>query len=189
MNNLEGTPVRSGRHREARLFDPGDARPDRGRSQSALDDERSMLAETPDGDGFIALLKAFRGSGGVAPSDVFAPVFAQHQFEGAPTLQTHIDRANVFGFEWRNHFWIPLFQFDAERLTIRTSAREVRTTLPASWSGWHLAAWFARPHGLLDDRSPVDVLDRCQADVIRAAQWHRPQPDGPCARGSESSSA
>lgn len=132
-----------------------------------------MPERMPTGGEFIALLKAFRQSGGTAPGSLFAPLYAQHQFEGAPGVQDLIGCGDLFGFQWRADFWIPLFQFDADRFTIKAVAREVRRGLPSSWSGWDLATWFAQPHVLLEDRSPVDMLDVCAGDVLVAARSHR----------------
>lgn len=132
-----------------------------------------MLGTSPAGGEFIALLKAFRRSGGTAPSSLLAPLYAQHRFEGAPSVHNLIDGGDLFGFPWRAAFWIPLFQFDADRFTIKSVAREVRCELPPSWSGWELATWFAQPHALLEDRSPVDLLDAFAGDVLVAARSHR----------------
>jgi hypothetical protein len=135
-----------------------------------MDDGRSTPAETPDGHGFIALLKAFRRSGGTVPSGIFGALFAQRQCAGAPRLQTLIERGEVLAFEWRADLWIPLFQFDADDFSIKASAREVRAELPVCWSAWRVATWFVQPQSCLGDCSPVDVLDQGKADVIRAAQ-------------------
>ena len=123
----------------------------------------------PSGPGFIALLEAFRATGGTAPGDVLGRLLEEHCAGSAVSLAKLVHTGQVFGLEWRNSLWIPMFQFDPDDLSLRASAQQVRALLPQLWSGWTLAAWFARANPLLGGSSPADMLDADLPAVIDAA--------------------
>lgn len=123
----------------------------------------------PSGPGFIALLEAFRATGGTAPGEVLGRLLEDHCAGSAVSLAKLVHTGQVFGLEWRNSLWIPMFQFDPDDLSLRASAQQVRALLPQLWSGWCLAAWFARANRLLGGASPVDRLDADLSAVIDAA--------------------
>lgn len=160
MKQREGILPPGRRLLEAALFADSDAR----------NSDEASHRSSPAGSDFIALLAAFRRSGGTVPAALLGELHAQCQVERAPGLQVLFDRGELFAFDWRGHFWVPLFQLEADRLTVKVSAREVRAILPRSWSGWDLATWFTAPHALLQNLSPVDVLDASAAEVISAAR-------------------
>ena len=127
-------------------------------------------ANVPSGRGFIALLEAFRASGGTAPGEIVDRLLEEHQVGDAVSLAKLIYTGQVFGFEWRACLWIPMFQFDADDFALKARAQRVRWELPSLWSGWTLASWFAAPNARLDNRSPADVLDPDLDAVMRAAR-------------------
>lgn len=124
---------------------------------------------TPDGSQFIALLQAFRSSGGTATETVVGGLLAEHHQPGDESLNTRIRRGHVFGFPWRSDLWIPMFQFDSDLLSIKPAAQKVRALLPASWSGWTTASWFAHPQDALCGSRPVDLVHDDLDAVIAAA--------------------
>jgi hypothetical protein len=126
--------------------------------------------DVPSGRGFIALLEAFRATGGTAPGEIVGRLLEEHQIGNAVSLAKLIYTGQAFGFEWRDSLWIPMFQFDANDLALKTSAQSVRAELPSLWSGWHVASWFAAPNARLDGRSPVDRLDSDLEAVVQSAK-------------------
>jgi len=122
------------------------------------------------GRGFIALLEAFRATGGTAPGEIVGRLLVEHQVGNAVSLAKLIFTGQAFGFEWRDSLWLPMFQFDANDLTLKASAQSVRAELPSLWSGWMIASWFAGPNAQLDGRSPADVLDSDLDAVMLAAR-------------------
>ena len=124
----------------------------------------------PSGIGFIALLEAFRPTGGTAPGEIVDQLLNEHQVGFAVSLAGLIHTGQVFGFEWRTNLWIPMFQFDADNLTLKEGPQRVRSELPPLWSGWMQASWFATPNARLDGRSPVDILDSDIDAVLWATQ-------------------
>jgi hypothetical protein len=126
--------------------------------------------EVPSGRGFVALLEAFRATGGTAPGEIVGRLLEEHQDGRVVSLAKLIYTGQAFGFEWRNSLWIPMFQFDANDLALKASAQSVRAELPSLWSGWNVATWFATPNARLDGRNPVDRLDSDLKAVVQAAQ-------------------
>jgi hypothetical protein len=119
--------------------------------------------------GFIATLKAFRASGGTAPDTIVGSLMEEHGVGDAAYLAHLIHARHVFGFEWRGSVWIPMFQFDHDCLSVKPGPRQVRSALPADWSGWALAAWFADRGVGLQGGPPVDLLESDFAAVLDAA--------------------
>jgi len=122
------------------------------------------------GSRFIALLEAFRATGGTAPAEIVCRLREARQVGHALSLAELIANDQIFGFEWRASLWIPMFQFDAADLALNAGAQRVRAALPSLWSGWTLACWFAAANARLDERSPADLLDTDLAAVMRAAR-------------------
>ena len=126
--------------------------------------------QVPSGRGFIALLEAFRATGGTVPGEIMGRLLEEHRVGNAVSLARLIDTGEAFGFQWRNSLWIPMFQFDANDLTLKASAQSVRAELQSLSSGWTLAAWFGGPNARLEGRCPVNVLDSDLDAVVRAAR-------------------
>ena len=110
------------------------------------------IDDTPGGGTFVALLKAFRASGGAA------------------SLPKLILAGEIFGFTWCANLWRPMFQFAPDDLSVRPGPRRVRDVLPSSWTPWALAAWFASPSLFLDDQCPADVLEVNLVATLDAAR-------------------
>jgi len=126
--------------------------------------------ELASGRGFIALLEAFRATGGAAPGEIVGRLLDEHQVGQAVSLAKLIDTGQAFGFEWRASLWIPMFQFEAADLSLKLSAQQVRAELPSLWSGWTVASWFATALAQLGGRCPADLLDADLDAVMRAAR-------------------
>lgn len=124
----------------------------------------------PSGRGFVALLEAFRATGGTAPGEVVARLLEEHRVGNAVSLAQFIYTGQVFGFEWRESLWIPMFQFDADDLRLKAAVQRVRAALPTQASGWAVASWFAEPNEHLDGCRPVDRLEPDLKAVLQAAR-------------------
>lgn len=132
--------------------------------------DSAIAFDVPSGRGFIALLAAFRETGGTAPAEIVGRLLEEHRVGGAVSLATLIDTGQVFGFRWRDNLWIPMFQFDPDQLSLKTGAHGVRAALPAAWSAWKVASWFAAPNARLDGRTPAAAIDDELDAVLQAAQ-------------------
>jgi hypothetical protein len=126
-------------------------------------------SQVPTGRGFIALLKAFRATGGTVPGEILGRLLEEHQVGTTVSLAKRIHTGQVFGFEWRADLWIPMFQFNIDDLSLKADVQLLRAELPSMWSGWTLASWFAKSNVRLSGHSPVDMIDSDLDDVVRAA--------------------
>jgi len=124
----------------------------------------------PSGSAFIALLECFRASGGTAPGEIVGRLLEEHRIGDATSLAQLVHSGRVFGFAWRASLWIPMFQFDADDLSLRSDVQQVRAALPPLWSGWDVATWFATPNARLDDHCPVHQMNLDPDAVLQAAQ-------------------
>lgn len=131
------------------------------------------FAPAPTSPKFAALLLAYRATGGTARGDDVARLLEDHGLNNFIGLARLMACNAVFGFEWRNTIWIPMFQFDLRDLSVRPATRMILTELGAGFDGWKRAAWFARPNTRLDDRPPVDVLGSELPQVLSAARADR----------------
>lgn len=138
---------------------------------------RTVFGEAPTMDRFTALRGALRGSGGIAQADDLARLLDDHQLGDAVNLARLIAHHDVFGFEFRAAFWIPMFQFNLRDLSLAYGAAPVVAKLAEVFDGWMLASWFAWPNPCLGNWRPVDVLDATPTSVLSAAHvaraaWH-----------------
>jgi hypothetical protein len=126
---------------------------------------------TPTVDRFAALSQALRGSGGIAWGDDLTRLLDDYRL--GETLAQLIAHRDVFGFEFRASFWVPMFQFDLSDLSLTRGAAPVVAKLAEAFDGWALAGWFAWPNPCLGGWRPVDMLDATPANVLTAARVAR----------------
>jgi hypothetical protein len=119
---------------------------------------------------FLALLKAFRRSGGLATGDEIA---ARQASGGVLQLARWIHGREVLNFGWRGRIWLPVFQFERIGLVLCDAPSRAVGELAPVLDGWELANWFTAPHAALDDRSPLDMLPDDPGRVIDAARSSR----------------
>lgn len=131
------------------------------------------IGAAPSSSGFLAMLTAFSASGGTSRGDTLAAVLKQHRSQENASLARLMVTGRVFCFPWRSSLWVPMFQFDLTDLSVKDSARQVRSILEPAFKEWALAAWFARPHPLLHGQLPANVVDTQFDAVCSAADWER----------------
>ena len=123
--------------------------------------------------GFTALIDAYRASGGTARGDDLARLLEDHHRGNFVSLARHIVAGEVFAFEWRHIFWVPMFQFDLGDLSIKPEPRLVLAELASEFDGWALATWFAQPNTWLNAQRPLDLLESNLPAVLAAARVDR----------------
>ena len=133
----------------------------------------------PSDTGFAAMLDGFRSSGGTSSGADLGLLLARHDHGDFISFARLLVAGELFAFEWRHTLWIPMFQFDQRDLSTKHDVQRVRAALPASFSGWSLAGWFARPNALLGARRPADVMATDIAAVLLAARAVD-GPERPC---------
>lgn len=130
------------------------------------------IGPVPTSRGFIAMLEAYRPTGGLAPGNFLHQSLQDHQRGDLSRLARLIVDRRVFVFDWRGESWIPMFQFDGHDLACKPGPALVRAELKALLSGWAIAAWFSRPNAVLDGRRPVNMLESDLGSVLEAARCH-----------------
>lgn len=118
---------------------------------------------------FMAMLDAFRPSGGLACGPEVFALFARRRGADAGTLAGWIVNRKVICFEWQCRMWLPLFQFQLQNMTPEAGLREVLEVLRFDHSPWEMAQWFSRPHPWLADQMLCDALGHDPAGVRNAA--------------------
>lgn len=146
--------------------DPPDAPPLSRRSPTPVD-------FSPGDNGFIALCKAYRASGGVARGTDLAHWMAGRGEGDSRALVVQIVGHQAFSFDWCNSFWVPMFQLSPLQPAWRDGTRQVLAELGTVLDGWQLAAWFVRSNAWLDDQRPLDLLADDAARVLAAARADR----------------
>jgi hypothetical protein len=154
---------------------------DRSRTQSGLAGASMQPTGAAAGDigghpseaGFLVMQMAFRASGGLARGDDLVRWLQGHSSSDVASLARLIVMAELFSFEWRDTYWVPMFQFDLDDLSIKRGPRQVMIELASEFDSWSLAAWFAQPNTWLSNTRPVDQLDHNLAGVLRAARADR----------------
>ena len=131
-----------------------------------------VLHSQPSSRGFIAMLEAYRATGGMAPGNFLCQSLQEHQRGDLGQLAHLIRDRRIFVLDWRGDSWIPMFQFDAGDLSCRTGPALVRAELAGLDSGWAIATWFAQPNAMLDGCRPVNLMDSDLAAVLQAARSH-----------------
>jgi len=124
----------------------------------------------PSSRGFIAMLEAYRATGGLVPGNFLRRSLQVHQRGDLVHLVRLIVDRRIFVLDWRDDSWIPMFQFDAHDLSCRPGVALVRAELTGLSSGWAVAAWFAQPNALLEGRRPVNLMASDLAHVLHAAR-------------------
>lgn len=132
-----------------------------------------LIGESASSEGFAALLAAFRATGGAANGDDVARLLEDHGIGDFIGLARLIAGAEVFGFEWRNTLWIPMFQFELRDLSVKPEAKQLLKALGDGFEGWACAAWFATPNSWLNLRAPVDLIATHLDEVLEAARTDR----------------
>ena len=140
--------------------------------EAANSSSRCALGERSD-DEFVAMLDAYRSSGGLARAPEVIALFKRCQGPSVATLASWIAERDVICFEWDTQAWLPLFQFDRRLLRPDPQLQPVFAELTCVYDQWDIGAWFARPNRWLGDCTPVDVRVFDLPAVLHAARADR----------------
>ena len=121
---------------------------------------------------FADLRSAYAEAGGIASGDDLVRVLEESGRGSLAGLARKIVAGEIFGIEWHQGFWIPMFQF-TEELLPKPGLKAVLDELASEYDGRRLADWFVEPNGWLEEARPIDVLDSDPAEVLQAARADR----------------
>ena len=89
----------------------------------------SSFGPIPNDQGFVALQAAYRPSGGLARGAELAGRLQHRRVGGYVSLARLVVNRQVFSFTWHNDYWLPLFQFDADDLSLQPAVQDVLAEL------------------------------------------------------------
>ena len=122
---------------------------------------------------FVALMNAYRSSGGLARAQEVLELFVRRGGPDVATLARWVVQRDVLSFDWHTDNWMPLFQFDPADMRPLPQLRPVLAELTGVYSAWELAEWFTEPNAWLQGATPADRLGRDAAGVLDAARADR----------------
>ena len=122
---------------------------------------------------FIAMLDAYRDSGGLARRREVLAWLKSRCGPQAATLAHQLMGGDLISFEWQSQTWLPWFQFKQVEPTPPPELDSVITELRAVYDGWELAHWFVQPNPWLAQRTPVQTLSFDPLAVLNAARADR----------------
>ena len=123
--------------------------------------------------GFDAIISAYQLSGGTARADDLELMLEEKRKYRFVNVARQIALRDIFSFEWQSQFWVPMFQFHPQDLTVRQEVVRVVHELTSVLDNWTLAVWFTEPNSWLRGRRPVDMMDSHFSDVLNAARADR----------------
>jgi hypothetical protein len=122
---------------------------------------------------FTALLNAYRPHAGLMRLHRLS-ASARIRSEGQHgDVEELVDAGELFGFQWHDALWIPMFQFDTPGPTVAAGPQRVVAELGRSFDGWALACWFIQPNSWLASHSPIECLGSRLPHVLEAARADR----------------
>lgn len=119
---------------------------------------------------FIALLEAYRCSGGLARAQEVFALVQRCQPGKIVMLASWIVNRKVICFDWQSKMWLPLFQFDSFDMTPLPGLDQVLAELTPGYDTWELAKWFVEPNPWLAGQTPADTLVSDLPAVLHAAR-------------------
>ncbi|MBV5297413.1 MAG: hypothetical protein JZU64_04545 [Rhodoferax sp.] len=122
---------------------------------------------------FIAMLNAYRGSGGLARAQEVATRFKLHGRTAVNNLADWILKRHVISLEWADKIWLPWCQFNPDTMTLLPGLSEALSELVTVYDDWEVAHWFSQPNPWLADGSPADRLALAAPEVLNAARAER----------------
>ena len=140
---------------------------------SGVDRQRQRTPQTHVDQQFVAMLDAYRSSGGIGRAQEILKMLKSHAESPGAMLAHWILKRKVICFEWRAQSWLPWFQFRTDDMRPHTELAPVLAELAPVFDPWELANWFAQPSPWLADCTPVDSLRFNLRGVLHAAQADR----------------
>jgi hypothetical protein len=123
---------------------------------------------------FEAMIAIYTNCGGTARADDLALLLLDQQHKvDFVSLAKQLVSGEVFSFQWQDHFWVPMFQFNRHDMSVKQEVHRVVRELDGVLDNWALAWWFTQPNARLKGRRPVDLVDRQFSNVLGAARADR----------------
>jgi hypothetical protein len=122
---------------------------------------------------FMTMGRVFGEHGGMVTADELVQSMRTNLPQPLSIVGRWIADRAALQFTWRSQTWFPCFQFVGNSMSIRPAVSEVVLELRDAYDDWELALWFAGSNEWLDHASPIEVIQRDAAAVVRAARIDR----------------
>jgi hypothetical protein len=123
--------------------------------------------------GFVALLSAYRASGGTVRADDLSRHVRSEEPGHLTNLARKLVSGSILSFSWRETLWVPLFQFEANGCNVKPDVARVVDELTGAFDSWEIAVWFVQPNSSLKGQRPLTLLGKLDAEVLQAARVDR----------------
>lgn len=140
---------------------------------SALTESPQTVSHYPTSLGFVALLSAYRPTGGAVRGDDLSRYLRSEEPGHLTNLARRLVSGAILSFSWRQTLWVPLFQFEASGSTVRPSVARVMDELEGAFDSWEMSVWFVQPNSSLNELRPLELLGKHDAEVLEAARVDR----------------
>jgi hypothetical protein len=121
----------------------------------------------------ILMASAYGRHGGIATGDEVTGLMRGYVDQPLSVLARAIVTRSLVSFVWRSEIWIPLFQFDQSKISLRLDVQQVVHELAYAFDDWELALWFARPNIWLQQVAPLAAIDKDLSAALQAARADR----------------
>lgn len=122
---------------------------------------------------FVAMLDAYRESGGLMRAPELTSLWQHHGVSGVNLLAHWILKRKVISFQWQSTIWLPMVQFNRSTMTLVPGFEEIQAELVSVYNDCDVAQWFSLPNVWLADRSPANALVSAAPEVLIAARAER----------------
>jgi hypothetical protein len=116
---------------------------------------------------------AYARSSGLGHDTDVAGLLRIHTSQPLSVLARWIVQGRLVTFVCEAQRWIPLFQFNRADMWLHPYVQRVVAEFDSVLDELQLAQWFAWPNSSLDDRAPVEIIERDPAAVLAAARIDR----------------
>ena len=137
-------------------------RPSRGTPGERIEDGQFLLMES-----------SFGKTGGLATADGAVRLMRKFADQPLSRLAHWIVCRTIVSFEWRTQTLVPLFQFNASDMSLRSEILMIVRELAGAFDNWDTALWFAQPNVWLNDKAPIDIVASDPFAVLEAARADR----------------
>ena len=128
------------------------------------------LAGFPSQDNFAALAVAYKSSGGIFRAEDLVRLATLGNGQGRAELIDQITSGSVLSFQWRQSYWVPIFQFESGSAVQKNCAREVIRELADTFNDWEKVVWFIQPNAWLGGGQPLVLMEHQLPEVVDAAR-------------------
>lgn len=126
------------------------------------------------------LLEAYRLAGGVVDSDTMLALLTPHVAQPLAHLGRWIATGRIVSFDAQGCTQVPLFQFDAEDMSIRPEVTAVLNELAPVLDADERAQWFTLANAWLRQATPLEGVRKDPGAVFEAARADRFVAKGWC---------